>query len=359
MTIIRVANGESSILTSAPFQQENELVDVLALHPSMFLAEGRHEVELVTRNLGLPDTGTVDLALVDREGQPVLVEVKLARYAEPRREVIAQIFDHVAAISAWTADDLDGASNGQLGHAVRSLVSDDQERAVRWRAITQNLQAGRIRIVFAVDEMTTSLQQVIDFVGAHSDIEVHVLVVDRIADAQGHAMYDVTVHAPKVRKTRPAPTPAPAPAAPVRPAPPAIAPGLQAVLTTLHERLPENITVTGGGRTSRTLRVAGWPAGVAYEINDGKYQTVELHLADDSLGFLAPTLKEMAKSLGSFFTDASCTFDPDFGPDRGIIRLMHKPRTEASVVARNVMTLIESTRGPITRLIKAGQTAKV
>ncbi len=443
MTIIRVAHGESSILTSTPFQQENELVDVLALHPSMFLAEGRHEVELVTRNLRLPDTGTIDLALVDRDGQPVLVEVKLARYAEPRREVVAQIFENVAAISDWTADDFDEASKGQLGHAVRSLVSDDQERAVRWRAIGQNLQEGRVRIVFAVDEMTPSLQQVIDFVGAHSDIQVNVLVVGRIADGEGNAIYDVALHAPKARKgRRPAttrasstvstttprtPTPARATTAPRTTAPRATTPPptrtpnttpntttattkkspanpapstrtgpstttrststpststpstttpssatsngsmatpstsarLQAILDNLHDRLPENVTITGDDSTSRTLRVAGWPSGVAYEISDDKYQTVELHLADDDLDFLAPTLKEMAKSLGSFFTAASCGFDPDFGPDRGIIRLLHKPGTEARIVTQNVMTLIESTRGPITRLIKAGRSARV
>jgi len=66
----------------------------------------------VQREVGLPAAGSLDLLLVDAEGVPVAVEVKLARNSQSRREATAQAFDYVSDLTQLTVDELDDVVDG-------------------------------------------------------------------------------------------------------------------------------------------------------------------------------------------------------------------------------------------------------
>ena len=66
------------------------------------------------------------MVFVDASGVPVVVEVKLARNPQSRREVIAQVFDYASALTDWTVDELDDATGGALETALRKLLEEDE-----------------------------------------------------------------------------------------------------------------------------------------------------------------------------------------------------------------------------------------
>ena len=55
-------------------------------------------------------SGPADILYVTLTGQIVLVETKLWRNPESRREVVAQILDYAKELTKWTYDDLDRAA---------------------------------------------------------------------------------------------------------------------------------------------------------------------------------------------------------------------------------------------------------
>jgi hypothetical protein len=76
------------------FSCEEDLELLLADFPNLLCGDGEPGIVLVGRQVILPEAGTLDLLLVTREGLPIAVEVKLARNAQSRREVVAQAIDY-------------------------------------------------------------------------------------------------------------------------------------------------------------------------------------------------------------------------------------------------------------------------
>ena len=124
----------------------------------------------------MPSAGILDLLIVDKEGLPVAVEVKLARNAQSRREVVAQAFDYVADLSQLTFEELDDLVDGALAGALLKLVGAEQSLSLRKQCAT-NLRAGRIRLVIAVDSAGDDLVRIVRYITDHSDIDVRLVSI--------------------------------------------------------------------------------------------------------------------------------------------------------------------------------------
>ena len=93
----RVPEGEAA--------QESPLRDIIYDHPTILpLAEldpGIGRVVSVCTELRLPNAGYIDVLLVSEHGRLIIVECKLWRNPQARREVMSQILDYASELSNW------------------------------------------------------------------------------------------------------------------------------------------------------------------------------------------------------------------------------------------------------------------
>ena len=93
MPIIIRAGTSSQTIAPGGFSTEEELELLLAASPDLLRQETGPRIAFVDRQVDLREAGTLDLLFVNGEGLPIAVEVKLARNAQARREVVAQAID--------------------------------------------------------------------------------------------------------------------------------------------------------------------------------------------------------------------------------------------------------------------------
>jgi len=80
-------NTESYTLSPVKYCSESVLQEILAENPSLLMDENDPEFALVSREVSLGNSGLLDILLIDTEGRPIAVEVKLGKNAEVRRQV--------------------------------------------------------------------------------------------------------------------------------------------------------------------------------------------------------------------------------------------------------------------------------
>jgi hypothetical protein len=96
-----------SIMRQRPYETEAVLQQALATHPELIAGPSTLDDEpaqllLIRREMGIPSadggsyTFSLDHLFVDRDGVPVLVEVKRSTGTCIRREVVGQMLDYVA-----------------------------------------------------------------------------------------------------------------------------------------------------------------------------------------------------------------------------------------------------------------------
>ncbi|WP_413060867.1 hypothetical protein ACLN6N_13385 [Sphingomonas carotinifaciens] len=104
---------------------EADIQDLVHTHPQCLPVEEIDPtftpVVSICRELGTP-AGPVDNLLLTPSGLPVLVECKLWRNPEGRREVVGQILDYAKELSRWSSSDLQREVNRRLGSERGSLV---------------------------------------------------------------------------------------------------------------------------------------------------------------------------------------------------------------------------------------------
>lgn len=119
--------------------------------------------------------GFVDNLLVTPEGGVVLVECKLQRNLQARREVIAQIMDYAAQLQSWTFEDLDSAvrraelpTGGKPAGLVEAFEHVDDFDEIAFRdAITRNLRRGRMLLLVVGDGIREGLESLAGIVQRH------------------------------------------------------------------------------------------------------------------------------------------------------------------------------------------------
>ena len=175
-------NDSRQVLDAVPVGQppfsESELQRILAQHPEVLrvtqfdplfgppVSTGR---EIST------GAGPLDLLYVSPSGYLTLVETKLWKSPEARRQVVAQIIDYTRQIVRWDFSQLNSAFAQyatQAGYAQQTLVaykaeqSDDEfDEAAFTDAVGRSLRHGRLLLLIVgdgiregVEEMTAYLQ---------------------------------------------------------------------------------------------------------------------------------------------------------------------------------------------------------
>ena len=103
------------------------------------------------------EAGPLDIAFINPFGRLTLVECKLWRNPQARREVVAQVLDYARAISRWSYSDLQrqvSAASGRTGNAPYELVKAGHPDLVEHEfvdAAAAALRSGRFLLLIAGD----------------------------------------------------------------------------------------------------------------------------------------------------------------------------------------------------------------
>lgn len=120
--------------------------------------------------------GSIDNFMVTPSGLPVLVECKLWRNPEGRREVVGQILDYAKELSRWTASDLQREVSRRLkregnplldlvreaGHEVDEIAFND--------ALTLNLRRGRFLLLIVGDGIREGVEAITEYLQTHAGL---------------------------------------------------------------------------------------------------------------------------------------------------------------------------------------------
>jgi hypothetical protein len=175
-------------MNDQPYDSERLLQELLAKYPSVLAGDqmaGDVPVKwlFVAREAGIPgeegggNRWSLDHIFIDQNGIPTLVEVKRSTDNRIRREVVGQMLDYAAnAVLYWPVETIRQrfeATCRERCSAPDMLVAEfiglngdlDSDGAIArfWETVETNLRAGKIRLIFAADEIPLELRRVIEF----------------------------------------------------------------------------------------------------------------------------------------------------------------------------------------------------
>ncbi|MBR3144174.1 DUF91 domain-containing protein [Candidatus Saccharibacteria bacterium] len=155
------------------YEKEDELQRLIFEHPELIGEEGS-ELVSIAREVNT-SAGRIDVLAMTTNGTITLVEVKLGRNGQSRREVLAQILDYISELADYSYFKLNAATNGELERAVEGL----ENNAELPRIIEDNLRNGLVRLVIAVDESNDDLRRLVEFVARHTDLRVDLVEIKK------------------------------------------------------------------------------------------------------------------------------------------------------------------------------------
>ena len=137
----------------------------------------------ICRELMTP-AGPIDNLLVTPSGLPVLVECKLWRNPEGRREVVGQIIDYAKELSRWTCSDLQREVSRRLnrpGNAMLDLVRavDPSVDEMTFNdALSLNLRRGRFLLLIVGDGIREGVETIAEYLQRHAGLHFSLGLVE-------------------------------------------------------------------------------------------------------------------------------------------------------------------------------------
>ncbi len=124
--------------------------------------------EMATRS------GFVDNVLVTPQGDIVLVECKLWRNPQARREVVAQIVDYAHSLSGWSYSDLEAAAlkarPDDVPGTLHAIVADEEglDEPAFVDAVSRNLRLGRFLLLIVGDGIREEAETLAEHLQQHA-----------------------------------------------------------------------------------------------------------------------------------------------------------------------------------------------
>ncbi len=160
------------ILSPVGFPDEAALHGLVEEAPQLLPLSGSPELVVLGREVRL-GSGYADLIAVEPGGRLAIIEVKLARNAEARRAVVAQILTYAAYLRGTEVAALEGNTLGAhlqaRGHAsiLSAVLEADQKDSVDATTfadgLENSLEAGRFRLVLVLDEAPAELVRLVGY----------------------------------------------------------------------------------------------------------------------------------------------------------------------------------------------------
>ncbi|MBN9216514.1 MAG: hypothetical protein J0I79_01045 [Mesorhizobium sp.] len=128
--------------------------------------------------------GAIDNFMVTTSGLPIIVECKLWRNPEGRREVIGQILDYAKELSRWTSSDLQREVSRRLNRQGNPILELVRERLPTVDEIafndtlTQNLRRGRFLLLIVGDGIREGVEAIADYLQRHAGLHFSLGLVE-------------------------------------------------------------------------------------------------------------------------------------------------------------------------------------
>lgn len=173
MTLILMEEAGTRVVPRVPqgeARREATLRDLIAAHPDILpvhdLDPSYGRLITVTRELSIPGVGFLDILLMDEHGRLVVVECKLWRNPQARREVVGQILDYARELSRFGYEDLQrqvSIATRRQGNVLFNLAQEaggalgEAEFVDR---VTRDLAAGRFLLLVVGDGIAEGTRRI-------------------------------------------------------------------------------------------------------------------------------------------------------------------------------------------------------
>lgn len=179
MLLIRRAGGDWHEPEVTSYDNEGSLQQLVKSSPT--LLPGGANIAIVDE-FTLPGVGSVDLVGVGPFGDITLVECKLRANPEIRKSVVGQVLAYAAGLWRLTFDEFEATFTRRAGMSLTKAVSQLPQSSLDEGAlrteVTRHLQEGDFRLVIAVDEITSQLKMIIEYLNEHTVTAMQVLAVE-------------------------------------------------------------------------------------------------------------------------------------------------------------------------------------
>jgi len=173
MTLIMIEEEGARVVPRVPqgeARREAVLRDLIAAHPAILpvhdLDPSYGRLITITRELSIPGVGFVDVLLMDEHGRLVVVECKLWRNPQARREVVGQILDYARELSRFAYEDLQRQVSiatrrqGNVLFAMAQEAGGDLGEAEFVDRVTRDLAAGRFLLLVVGDGIAEGTRRI-------------------------------------------------------------------------------------------------------------------------------------------------------------------------------------------------------
>lgn len=128
--------------------------------------------------------GPADIIFINPLGLITLVECKLWKNPEARREVIGQILDYAKELACMTYSELEKAAITSQGatdtslYRIASAADDTLDEQSFIDKVTRNLKRGRFQLIIAGDGIREGMEQIASFLQYHGNLNFTLALVE-------------------------------------------------------------------------------------------------------------------------------------------------------------------------------------
>lgn len=165
---------------------EKDIQELVHQHPSILPIAEIDPIFVnpvaICQELATP-TGRIDNLLVTPTGLPIIVECKLWRNSEARREIVGQILDYAKDLSSWSSSDLQrevrklDRTGKSILELVRSVDPNIDETTFN-DALTNNLRRGRFLLIIVGDGIRESVEAISQYLQRHAGLHFSLGLVE-------------------------------------------------------------------------------------------------------------------------------------------------------------------------------------
>jgi hypothetical protein len=184
--LIILSNGKAVRLERVDFTQkdldEGFLQEIIRANPSVLPAHELDKAYTQLISIGREAStvaGSIDNLLATPEGNLVIVETKLWRNPQARREVIAQIIDYAKDLSSWTYDDFDAVAKAysrrylskqmSLSELMQSQFPQFDEKVFHDNLL-RNIALGRVMLLVVGDGIREGVEQMVEYLQTYATL---------------------------------------------------------------------------------------------------------------------------------------------------------------------------------------------
>lgn len=168
------SDGAWVVAEPVGFEAEEALHTLIEKDPRLLPLSGSPTLAVLGREVVL-GSGVADLLGIESNGRPVVIEVKLRRNREAKREIVAQLLSYAAYLQGMDPDDLErrlGRHLAERGYQdIHAALATEAPDADAFReGLGQCLAAGRLRLVFVLDSVPDELMGLVAYLESLGDL---------------------------------------------------------------------------------------------------------------------------------------------------------------------------------------------